>query len=157
MVAHQCCKLTHLCSQCHTAAQAACYVSGVGLAASVAHQLVYTLPRARTALIEPLGAPDAASAAAVTAAHVVYGLSTSVHALVQVSVIGSHGALAVGLVNALRSSTVSVVVAMLFCSPASPGACLTPRRIVGAVLVSLGAAVWAAAGKPQRRERPHAD
>lgn len=46
----------------------------------------------------------------------------------------SEGAMAVGLVSAVSSATVAVGASLLFCGPAAPWQCLTPRKARGVVM-----------------------
>ena len=61
-------------------------------------------------------------------------------------VLQTEGALGVGLVNAARGATVSVMAALLFCK-GDPTQCLTPRTALSAAIITAGALGWVAAGQ----------
>lgn len=80
--------------------------------------------------------------------HAVYGLITAVHQYVQLRVLATHGAMSVGLVNAVRASVVSVVSSVLFCN-VKPRLCLTYWRGISALVVTVGAMQWVVAGEAE--------
>jgi hypothetical protein len=66
--------------------------------------------------------------------------------MLQVMLLSSQGAMAVGLVNAVRASVVSFVSSWVFCSSVA-ALCLSYWRAVGAMVVTAGAALWVVAGE----------
>jgi hypothetical protein len=76
----------------------------------------------------------------------VYGLITAAHQMLQVMLLSSQGAMAVGLVNAVRASVVSFVSSWVFCSSVT-ALCLSYWRAVGAMVVTAGATLWVVAGE----------
>ncbi|WIA33354.1 hypothetical protein OEZ86_006491 [Tetradesmus obliquus] len=132
-----------------TQAQASAAVTGVSLVAALAHQLYYTLPNLGLAVLQPVAA-SSHSAASIAGSHVLYGVITAAHQLLQVQLLSSQGAMAVGLVNAVRASVVSFVSSWFFCSSMAH-LCLSYWRAVGAMVVTAGAALWVVAGKPMTR------
>jgi hypothetical protein len=66
--------------------------------------------------------------------------------MLQVKLLSSQGAMAVGLVNAVRASVVSFVSSWVFCSSVAH-LCLNYWRAVGAMVVTAGAALWVVAGE----------
>lgn len=70
------------------------------------------------------------------------------HTVVQGKLLESAGAMAVGIVSALRSAVVSVASGLLFCGPASPHQCLTPYSAAGAGLVTGGVLLYTLASEP---------
>lgn len=126
-------------------AQASFAVSGVSLTLTLIHQLLYCLPNWQQLVAEPFAA-SGLSLRTVLLTHVVYGAITAVHQYVQLRVLGSHGAMSVGLVNAVRASVVSVVSSLLFCR-VKPQLCLTSWRAISALVVTVGAVQWVVAGK----------
>jgi hypothetical protein len=127
--------------------QASFVITGVSLVATLAHHLLVVRPRWRELVLQPLAASAASGVPlqSVLASHAVYGVITTGHQWLQLRVLASHGAMALGLVNAIRASVVSFVSSALFCSSV-PSLCLTPWRAVSAVVVSLGAAQWVLSG-----------
>lgn len=109
------------------------------------HQLLYCLPNWHQLVTEPLAA-SGLSIRTVLLTHAVYGIITAVHQYVQLRVLTTHGAMSVGLVNAVRASVVSVVSSMLFCR-VKPQLCLTYWRGISAFVVTCGAVQWVIAGK----------
>jgi hypothetical protein len=109
------------------------------------YQLLYCLPHWQQLVTQPLAA-SGLSVRSVVVTHAVYGLITAVHQFVQLRVLATHGAMAVGLVNAVRASVVSVISSVLFCS-IKPQLCLTYWRGISAVVVTLGAVQWVFAGE----------
>lgn len=67
------------------------------------------------------------------------------HTYTQRLVFSTDGALGGCLVNALRGPAVSVVVALCFCSAATPKHCLTGWGVGSACTVSLGVYLWGVA------------
>ena len=61
-------------------------------------------------------------------------------------VLQTEGALGVGLVNAVRGATVSIMAALLFCR-GDASQCLTPRTALSATIITAGALGWVAAGQ----------
>lgn len=125
--------------------QASAAVTGVSLVAALAHQLYYTLPNLGPAVLQPVAA-SSHSAASIAGSHVLYGVITAAHQLLQVQLLSSQGAMAVGLVNAVRASVVSFVSSWFFCSSMAH-LCLSYWRAVGAMVVTAGAALWVVAGE----------
>jgi hypothetical protein len=119
-------------------------VTGVSLAAALAHTLLYARPRWQELVAAPLAA-SGLTAADVIRSHALYGVITAAHQFMQLRLLASHGALVLGLVNAVRASAVSVLSSALFCATAQQQ-CLTPWRAISAGVVSLGAAQWVLAG-----------
>lgn len=109
------------------------------------HQLLYCLPNWQQLVAQPLAA-SGLSVRTVLLTHAVYGAITAVHQYVQLRVLGSHGAMSVGLVNAVRASVVSVVSSLLFCN-VKPQLCLTYWRGISAFVVTMGAVQWVFAGE----------
>jgi hypothetical protein len=72
--------------------------------------------------------------------------------MLQVKLLSSQGAMAVGLVNAVRASVVSFVSSWFFCSSVAH-LCLSYWRAVGAMVVTAGAALWVVAGEVQWVQR----
>lgn len=139
----------------HILLQASFAVSGVSLFITLIHQLLYCVPNWQQLVTVPLAA-SGLSTRTVLVTHAVYGLITAVHQYVQLRVLASHGAMSVGLVNAVRASVVSVVSSLLFCG-VKPQLCLTFWRGASAVVVTLGAVQWVFAGEDERqRERKRA-
>jgi hypothetical protein len=120
-------------------------VSGVSLAITLMHQLLYCLPNWQQLTAEPFAA-SGLSIRTVLLTHAVYGMITAVHQYVQLQVLSTHGAMSVGLVNAVRASVVSVVSNLLFCG-VKPQLCLTYWRGVSALVVTVGAVQWVFAGE----------
>lgn len=120
-------------------------VSGVSLTITLIHQLLYCLPNWQQLVTKPLAA-SGLSVQTVLLTHAVYGLITAVHQYVQLRVLATHGAMSVGLVNAVRASVVSVVSSVLFCN-VKPQLCLTYWRGISALVVTVGAMQWVIAGK----------
>ena len=85
------------------------------------------------------------------------GLYT-LHSHVQGKVLGRHGAVSLGIVNAMRAVVVAAGRAALFCRPgAPPGAgvssssqCLTLASGTSALVVTAGALLWATAPAAQK-------
>jgi len=125
--------------------QASVAVTSVCLAAALVHQVVYTLPNREQLIMLPVRS-SAFSPGSVGWAHVGYGVITAIHNLVQVRLLATHGALIVGLVNAVRASVVSVVISLLFCA-STQHLCLTYWRAVSALVVTAGAVMWVLAGE----------
>lgn len=119
-------------------------VSGVSLTITLVHQLLYCLPNWHQLVTKPLAAAGL-STQTVLLTHAVYGMITAVHQYVQLRVLATHGAMSVGLVNAVRASVVSVVSSMLFCH-VKPQLCLTYWRGISALVVTVGAVQWVIAG-----------
>ena len=61
-------------------------------------------------------------------------------------VLQTEGALGVGLVNAVRGATVSIMAALLFCR-GDASQCLTARTALSAAIITAGALGWVAAGQ----------
>lgn len=120
-------------------------MTGVSLAVTLAHQMYYTLPNLGPAVLQPVAA-SRHSAASIAATYLLYGMITAVHQRLQVQLLSSQGALAVGLVNALRASVVSFVSSWVFCSGVAH-LCLSYWRAVGAMVVTAGAVLWVLAGE----------
>jgi hypothetical protein len=120
-------------------------VSAVSLTLTLIHQLLYCLPNWQQLVTKPLAA-SGLSVQTVLLTHAVYGLITAVHQYVQLRVLATHGAMSVGLVNAVRASVVSVVSSVLFCN-VKPQLCLTYWRGISALVVTVGAMQWVIAGK----------
>lgn len=120
-------------------------VSGVSLCLTLLHQLLYCLPNWQELVAGPFAA-SGLSIRSVVLTHTVYGLITAVHQYVQVRLLSTHGAMTVGLVNAVRASVVSVVSSWLFCA-VKPQLCLTYWRGISALVVTLGAMQWVFAGE----------
>lgn len=118
----------------------------MSLLVTCAHQLLYTLPNLDAFILKPVAA-SVHSASSIAASHILYGLVTAAHQYVQVKVLGSHGAMAVGLVNAVRASVVSFVSSWLFCSSVNQHLCITFWKAVSALVVTVGAALWVMAGE----------
>lgn len=70
----------------------------------------------------------------------------TLHSYVQGQVLARQGAMAVGIVNAMRAAAVSLVSAALFCGPDSPQQCLTVYAGASAAIISAGGVLWAVAG-----------
>jgi hypothetical protein len=131
--------------------QASAAVTRVSLVATLAHQLYYTLPNLGPAVLQPVAA-SSHSAASIAASHLLYGVITAAHQMLQVKLLSSQGAMAVGLVNAVRASVVSFVSSWFFCSSVAH-LCLSYWRAVGAMVVTAGAALWVVAGEVQWVQR----
>lgn len=108
-------------------------------------QLLYCRPHWQQLVVQPLAA-SGLSVRSVVVTHAVYSLITAVHQYVQLRVLATHGAMAVGLVNAVRASVVSVISSVLFCS-IKPQLCLTYWRGISALVVTVGAVQWVVAGE----------
>ncbi|GFH13123.1 uncharacterized protein HaLaN_08944, partial [Haematococcus lacustris] len=78
------------------------------------------------------------SASLVFAMHAAFGGMFTIHSWVQGRVLQRSGALSLGVVNALRSSTVALASGLLFCSPAAPQQCLSVQTGSSAAVVSFG-------------------
>ncbi|KAJ9513192.1 hypothetical protein QJQ45_029320, partial [Haematococcus lacustris] len=109
----------------------------IGLGAMAAQQLV----------LEPMREQQL-SASLVLAMHAAFGGMFTIHSWVQGRVLQRSGALSLGVVNALRSSTVALASGLLFCSPSAPQQCLSVQTGSSAAVVSLGALIWATAKPP---------
>lgn len=129
--------------------QASFAVSGVSLTITLIYQLLYCLPHWQQLVAQPFAA-SGLSLRTVLLTHAVYGAITAVHQYVQLRVLGSHGAMSVGLVNAVRASVVSVVSSLLFCN-VKPQLCLTSWRAISALVVTVGAVQWVVAGERRCR------
>lgn len=134
----------------HMYLQATFAISGVSLTITLMHQLLYCLPNWQHLIALPFAA-SGLSIRGVVLTHAVYGLITAGHQYVQLRLLASHGAMTVGLVNAVRASVVSVISSLLFCK-AKPELCLSMWRAISALVVTLGAMQWVAAGKPLTRQ-----
>ena len=75
------------------------------------------------------------------------------HSHLQGKMLGLHGAMSVGIVNAMRAVVVSVASAALFCRAGSTSQCLTLVSGSSAVLVTLGALLWATSAAAQHGQR----
>eukprot|EP00878_Enallax_costatus_P022708 GHUV01024111.1.p1 GENE.GHUV01024111.1~~GHUV01024111.1.p1 ORF type:complete len:163 (+),score=51.59 GHUV01024111.1:308-796(+) len=145
----QSCSLIRNCWQ--TVLQATYVITGISLVATCAHQLLYSLPNWRQLVLEPVAASEY-SGNSIAASHILYGLVTALHNSVQVKLLGSHGAMTVGLVNAVRASVVSFVSSWLFCTSVAH-LCITYCKATSALVVTAGAALWVLAGKPTSRKQ----
>lgn len=131
------------------------FAGKIGLVASIVYQAVWTLPRWRHVVAEPLqssGYSLPAAAAVLAAFGVVYVLHTFAQGVVQ----RSQGALGVGLVSAVRSATVGAGASLLFCRPEAQWQCMTVRSGASAAVVTLGGIVWVVSGhrgKTQTKEK----
>ena len=111
---------------------------------TLVHQLLYCLPNWQSLIAQPFAA-SGLQLRSVVLVHAVYGLITAGHQYVQLRLLASHGAMAVGLVNAVRASVVSVLSSWLFCN-AKPELCLSTWRGISALVVTFGAVQWVFAG-----------
>ena len=72
----------------------------------------------------------------------------------QAAVFTREGAIGVGLVNAVRGACITVVIALLFCSPRKRHLCLTRQTLLSAAVTTLGGAIYVLAGGPRRPPAP---
>jgi drug/metabolite transporter (DMT)-like permease len=117
----------------------------VGFVGATAFQLLHTLPRWEALVAAPARAAGA-TPASVLPLLLLFGAAFNVHMWVQSRVFKAEGALAVSLVTAARGAALTGVSAALFCSPAAPRHCATPRAVAAAAVTALGGAVWVLAG-----------
>eukprot|EP00798_Chlamydomonas_sp_ICE-L_P010185 gene10185-8093_t len=109
-------------------------------------QILYTWPRRQELVLDFL-ANTTLSMSHVATFYMTLGAIFTFHTFVQGKVLEIHGAQALGIVNAMRSSVILVVSGVMFCSPTNPLACLTLTSVASALTVSAGVLMWTLAPK----------
>ena len=85
---------------------------------------------------------------------VLFGALFNVHMAAQALMFRADGAVGVGLVNAARGAVITVLMGLLFCSPAKPVLCLTPRSALSAAITTLGGIIYVLSGAQQHPAAP---
>ena len=106
--------------------------------------MVYTWPR-REELIFHKIRDSGMSVSGVVKLYVMFGFLYTLHSFVQGKVLGQHGAVSLGVINAMRAVVVTAGSAALFCRHGATSQCLTLASGTSAVVVTSGALVWATA------------
>lgn len=117
------------------------WTSFPGFLATSTYQLIYNWPQIDTLIttVEKSGTTIEIAGGLL----LLFATVFNVHYWVNLLVFKSHGAVAVGVVNAVRGAVIAGVSGVLFCSPSKPKACLTISSAVSAVITSVGGVVYA--------------
>jgi hypothetical protein len=112
-----------------------------GFLATSTYQLIYNWPQIDTLIttVEMSGTTIGTAGGLL----LLFAAVFNVHYWVNLLVFRSHGAVAVGVVNAVRGAVIAGASGVLFCSPSKPKACLTTSSAVSAVITSAGGVVYA--------------
>lgn len=125
----------------------------VGFTASSAYLVLYVVPRWEGLVGRHMAASGVAPGR-LMAWLAGFGAAFNVHMFAQSLAFKSEGALGVTLVNAVRGAVITVLAALLFCSPDKPLLCWTPQSGAAAALTTLGGAMWALSGASGKSKGP---
>ena len=128
--------------------------SKIGLLGSSLYQLLYTVPRRKMLIINPMTASGISGLQLVFLLFF-FGSLFNLHMFAQSFVFKHHGALGVTLVNAVRGAAIAITAAALFCSGSRPEMCLTRSSGLSAGLVTLGGALWAVSSRKNTKALVH--
>lgn len=118
------------------------YTSIIGFVTFSGYQVLYTLPRFNSLILQRALKHNTTGREAVGLL-LIFALMFNVHMWAQLLVFKAEGAVAVGVVNAARGAVIAGLSAALFCSPERPKLCLTSSGAASAALITLGGVLWA--------------
>ncbi|KAK9814780.1 hypothetical protein WJX72_011390 [[Myrmecia] bisecta] len=124
----------------------------IGLGACLLYQIAFVAPRWSSLVTEVLAAHHVTLQFAALALAGV-GAVFSMHNYWQAEVIRAQGAVALGIANAIRGALVTFLAGMFFCTPDAPWQCSTGWTHLSALVVTVGAVLWASARKSRHPQR----
>jgi hypothetical protein len=128
-------------------------ISMAGAFAITVYQVVYTMPR-REALIFQKIRNSGMTVSGVVRIYIVLGATFTLHSFFQGKVLGRHGSVTIGVINAMRAVVVTLCSAALFCRHGATSQCLSLASGISAAVVTSGALMWALAPNvPPKRDK----
>ena len=117
-------------------------ISLAGALAITVYQLVYTLPRREELIFQQIR-NSGMTVSGVVKLYVAFGATFTLHSFFQGKVLGRHGSVTLGVINAMRAVIVTGCSAALFCRHDATSQCLTLASGMSAAVVTSGALMWA--------------
>ncbi len=116
-------------------------LGGVGTAINLSWQLVYTLPRYQTLVVDEIAAHNG-SVSVIVACYLVLTVSSLVHSLCFFNLLGLVGSTSTGVMKCAQSVVIFVLSHFAFCS-VQRSQCFTPLKGLSLVVVLLGVVMYA--------------